>query len=78
MASGPEESVALAGRPVALLVVCVAGWHARVSHGGRTDNFSAATNNATETQTQNPDWKKLVTIKIEFSNYYNKNWSGFE
>ena len=32
MASGPKVSVALSDRPVALLVVCVVGWHALVSH----------------------------------------------
>ena len=31
MASGPKVSIALSDRPVALLVVCVAGWHAAVS-----------------------------------------------
>ena len=31
MASGPKVSIALSDRPVALLVVCVEGWHAVVS-----------------------------------------------
>jgi hypothetical protein len=31
VASGPKVSVALSDRPVALLVVCVVGWHAVVS-----------------------------------------------
>jgi hypothetical protein len=32
VASGPKVSIALSDRPVALLVVCVLGWHALVSH----------------------------------------------
>ena len=31
MASGPKVSIALSDRPVALLVLCVVGWHALVS-----------------------------------------------
>jgi hypothetical protein len=31
VASGPKVSIALSDRPVALLVVCVVGWHAVVS-----------------------------------------------
>ena len=32
VASGPKVSIALSNRPVALLVVCVEGWHAVLSH----------------------------------------------
>ena len=37
VASGPKMSVALSDRPVALLVVSLAGWHAVVSHTVRTE-----------------------------------------